>query len=132
MNKYSFLILRFAIGASMFGHGLVRLPKLNAFSASMVASFGKSMLPVAVVMPFSYALPFAELFTGLLLLLGLFTKEALIAGGIVMILLIFGTTTVENWDAIPAQLIHVAFFAFLLNYLSYNTVALDNLFKRKG
>ncbi len=111
----------------MFGHGLVRLPKLPVFSNWMVGQFQnhKSILPSALVMPFSYILPFAEFIIGLLLLIGLFTEKALIAGAIVMILLIFGSTTIEEWDAIPSQLIHVAFFAVLLTFIEYNSYALD-------
>lgn len=129
MSRYtkSYLLSRLAIGASMFGHGLVRLPKLPVFSNWMVGQFQnhKSILPSALVMPFSYILPFAEFIIGLLLLIGLFTEKALIAGAIVMILLIFGSTTIEEWDAIPSQLIHVAFFAVLLTFIEYNSYALD-------
>lgn len=130
MNTYSFIILRFAIAASMLGHGLVRLPKLTAFSQWMVGSFKNALLPRALVTPFSYALPVAEFAVGLLLVLGLFTKPALLAGGVVMIILIVGTCLIENWEALPSQLIHVAFFALLLSYTQNNTFALDNLFKK--
>src|ERR1700712_5260885 len=82
MNKTSFLLLRLAIGTSMFGHGLVRLPKLATFSNWMVTSFQKSFLPQALVVPFSYALPFAEFAVGFLLIVGLFTKQALVAGSL--------------------------------------------------
>jgi thiosulfate dehydrogenase [quinone] large subunit len=129
MNNTSFLLLRLAIGASMFGHGLVRLPKLNMFSNWMVSTFSKSMLPQILVTPFSYALPIAEFTVGLLLIIGLFTKETLVAGSIVMIILLFGTCMIENWEAIPSQLIHVAFFALLLQFASSNTWAIDNLLK---
>lgn len=111
----------------MFGHGLVRLPKLHLFSNWMVGSFAKSMLPQALVTPFSYVLPIAELIIGLLLILGLFTQQALVAGGVVMVMLIFGTAMIENWEAIPSQLIHIAFFALLLQFISSNTWAVDNL-----
>ena len=128
-NITTFLILRLAIGASMFGHGLVRLPKLSKFSAWMVTSFEKSMIPGVLVTPFSYVLPVAEFLIGLLLILGLFTRLSLVAGGVVMILLIFGTTMIENWEALPSQLIHAAFFAVLLNYVAtYNGYSLDNVF----
>jgi len=130
MNTYSYLILRFAVAASMFGHGLVRIPKLSNFSAWMVKSFEHSMMPPALVIPFSFLLPFGELITGILLLLGLFTRQALILGGVIMIMLIFGTAMIENWDAIPSQLIHAAFFAVLLNFISSNRFALDHLFKK--
>lgn len=127
-NTTTFLLLRLGIGISTFGHGLVRLPKLQGFSKWMTGLFEKSMLPQALVIPFSYFLPFAEFITGLLLIIGLFTRQALIAGGIIMLLLIAGTTIIENWDALPSQLIHLAFFAILLNYTNnYNSVAIDKL-----
>jgi len=74
--------------------------------------------------------PLLEFAVGLLLLTGLFTKVALIAGAFVMIALVFGTTLIENCDAITSQLIHAAFFAVLLQFVQYNTYALDNLLKR--
>jgi thiosulfate dehydrogenase [quinone] large subunit len=127
MNTTSFLILRLAIGASMFGHGLVRLPKLHAFSQWMVDSFAKSMLPRALVMPFSYILPITEFTIGLLLISGLFTRPALIGGSLVMIMLIMGTCIVENWEFLPSQLIHILFFAVLLQFISSNSWAIDQL-----
>jgi len=130
MNPITFLLLRLAIGASMFGHGLVRLPKLAGFSSWMVGSFEKSMLPLSLVRPFSYALPLLEFAVGLLLITGLFTKISLIAGALIMVALVFGTTLIENWDAITSQLIHAAFFAILLQFVQYNTYALDGLVKR--
>ncbi|HEY8970384.1 MAG TPA: DoxX family membrane protein [Puia sp.] len=130
MNAITFLLLRLAIGASMFGHGLVRLPKLAGFSSWMVGSFEKSMLPLSLVRPFSYALPILEFTVGLLLITGLFTKVSLIAGALIMVALIFGTTLIESWDAITSQLIHAAFFAVLLQFVQYNTYALDSLLKR--
>lgn len=129
-NAIAFLLFRLAVAASMFGHGLVRLPKLNGFSAWMVKSFEKSMLPDLLVVPFSYALPIAEFVIGLLLLVGLFTRASLIAGGVVMVLLVFGTAMIENWDALPSQLIHAAFFAVLLVFIKYNTIAVDHLMKK--
>jgi len=131
MNTTVFLLLRLAIAASMFGHGLVRLPKLNAFSAWMTGAFAKSMLPQAMVQPFSYVLPLAEFGIGLFLLFGLFTRPALIAGGLTMVLLIFGTAMIENWEALPSQLIHAAFFALLLQFVQYNDWAVDHLLFKK-
>ncbi len=129
-NAIVFLLLRLAVAASMLGHGLVRLPKLAGFSTWMVKSFEKSMLPEFMVVPFSYGLPIAEFVIGALLLLGLFTRVSLIGGGLVMVLLIFGTAMIENWEALPSQLIHSAFFALLLAFIQYNTIAVDHLIKK--
>lgn len=130
METTTYVLLRLGIGASLFGHGLVRLPKLNTFSNWMIGSFEKSMLPKILTIPFSYALPIAEFVIGLLLLLGLFTRQSAIAGGIVMIILILGTTLIENWEALPSQLIHLAFMALLLQFISSNSIAIDNLLKK--
>lgn len=130
METTSFLLLRLAIAISVFGHGLVRLPKLTTFSNWMVGSFENSMLPKFIVTPFSYILPIAEFTIGLLLLLGLFTKPSLIAGGFVMLVLLFGTAMIENWEAVPSQLIHIAFFALLLQFIDSNSWAIDLLIKQ--
>lgn len=127
MNTSTFLLLRLAVGASLLGHGLVRLPKLSGFSAWMVSTFEKSMIPTALVTPFSYVLPVAEFITGLLLVTGLFTRPALVAGSLIMILLIFGTCMIENWEALPSQLIHVALLATLLSFIGSNSFAVDKL-----
>lgn len=130
-SKLSFLLLRLGIGLSLFGHGLVRLPKLPGFSQWMTGQFAKSMLPEALVLPFSYALPIAEFLIGLLLLIGLFTRLALTAGAVVMLLLIFGTTLIEDWGALPSQLIHLFLLATLLSYLPLNSYAADKALGRK-
>lgn len=127
MNTSTFLLLRLAAGVSLLGHGLVRLPKLSGFSAWMVSTFAKSMIPTTLITPFSYVLPVAEFITGLLLVTGLFTRSALVAGSLIMILLIFGTCMIENWEALPSQLIHVALLATLLSFISSNSFAIDKL-----
>ncbi|MBS7564844.1 DoxX family protein [Mucilaginibacter sp. Bleaf8] len=127
MNTLPYLLLRLAVGVSLFGHGLVRLPKLAAFSHWMVASFEKSILPQALVTPFSYVLPVAEFTIGLLLIIGLFTRAALIAGSLVMMALTFGCCMIENWEAIPSQLLHAAILVVLLQFVESNTRSIDQL-----
>jgi len=130
-QQISFLLARLAVGISMFGHGLVRLPKLQSFSHWMVGQFEKSMLPEIIVTPFSYILPIAELLVGIFLLIGLFTRQALVAGSLVMIALIFGSSMIEEWGAIPSQLIHAAFFSILLIFeKSYNSFAVDLILEK--
>jgi thiosulfate dehydrogenase (quinone) large subunit len=126
-NTLFFLLIRFAIAASMFGHGLARMPKLKAFSNWMVMDFEKSIIPKTWVRLFSYALPFIELSVGVLLFIGLFTQAAAAAGGFITVVFILGSTLTEKWDALPSQLTHTAFFAALLYFIHYNALALDSL-----
>lgn len=131
INHYlTFVLLRLAVGMSMFGHGFVRVLKLPKFSAWMVEKFTGSLVPEVLVMPFSYALPIIELAIGVLLLIGLFTRLSLIVGGLTMVALIFGSSMLEDWGAIPSQMIHTFFFAVLLSYLNYNAYSVDEALKR--
>ncbi|WP_412466953.1 DoxX family protein [Pedobacter sp. KLB.chiD] len=129
-TKWAYLLSRLAIGLSFFGHGLVRLPKLAGFSQWMAGQFSKSYLPDAIVVPFSYILPFAELIAGLMMVLGLLTRQGLLLAGSISLMLIFGTTLIENWEALPSQLIHVAFLSVLLVYLPHNSYAVDQIIKK--
>lgn len=126
----AFLLLRLGVGLSFFGHGLVRLPKLHAFSQWMTDLFEPSLLPRFLVLPFSYILPVAEFIVGVLLLLGMFTRQSLVAGAAVMLFLVFGSCMVEEWSAIPSQLIHILFLAILLTQLTHNTYSVDQILKK--
>lgn len=130
MKTNAYFIARLATGATIFGHGLVRLPKLNEFAQGTAESFEKSILPAAVVLPFGYLIAIAEFIIGLLVLIGLFTRQASFAGGILMVLLIAGTCLIENWGAIPSQLLHTLFFILLLQFEESNSGAVDNLLKK--
>lgn len=123
----AYVLARLAIGASLFGHGLVRLPKLAAFHNQLVGEFKTSILPEILVSPCGYALPFAESAIGALLLAGALTRTAAIAGGLVMIVLIFGSTTIEHFGVIGDQLIHASLLAALLAFRRHNTYSVDHI-----
>lgn len=127
MKTLSFVFIRLGIGISMFGHGLVRIPKLSTFSNGMVSSFSESFLPGQLVLPFSLALPFLEFLIGLLLILGWKTRLAGISGAILMLFLMFGTSMIENWGALPSQMIHLLFFVLVYEFHQVNTFALDRI-----
>jgi len=127
-NQYTaYFFSRAAVGLSMATHGLVRIPKIDKFSNGMLEQFASSMIPGTLVSAFSHALPFLELATGVMLCFGVFTRIGLVLGNIVMLMLLFGTGMIENWEAIPSQLIHVAFFSVLLVYLDLNKFSIDDL-----
>ncbi|AQX90597.1 MULTISPECIES: DoxX family membrane protein [Elizabethkingia] len=131
MNDVSYLMLRILAGISFFGHGLVRIPKLNAFSQWMTDAFSKSILPQSLVTPFSYILPIAEFLIGLLLLLGLFSEKAFAAGFVVMLVLMLGTCLIENWEALPSQMIHALILIALYQFIAANSFSLDHIIFKK-
>lgn len=114
--------MRLPVALSLFGHGLVRLPKLQAFSEWMTGKMGNSFIPSALVMILSYVLPFIELTLGISLLIGYKTKYSIYAGLVLMSMLIFGSTSIEDWGAIEAQLIHAVYLFALIWYIEKNIV----------
>ncbi|KQT23285.1 DoxX family protein [Chryseobacterium sp. Leaf405] len=109
--KTAFFFLRLPIAVSLLGHGLVRLPKLQTFSDWMVTTMEKSMIPAALIIPFSYVLPIAEAIIGIFLLINFKIKYTLYSALVVMSILIFGSCSIENWSATESQLLH-SFYLF--------------------
>lgn len=83
------------------------------------------MLPDFLVSPFATVLPFAEFAVGLLLLLGLFTYRAAIAGAVIIIMLIFGSCLIENWSAVGSQMVYILLFYFLIAEVRHDSFGLD-------
>ncbi|MCT2409850.1 DoxX family protein [Chryseobacterium antibioticum] len=126
MNKSTaYFLLRVSMGVNLLGHGLARIPKLSAFAEGMTNSFEKSWLPQPLVQIFSTTLPFLEFIIGLMLILGFKTRIASFAGAGLIIMLLFGSSTVENWEAMGIQMIYVLFFYILISRLEDNSYSLD-------
>ncbi|HMH23039.1 MAG TPA: DoxX family membrane protein [Puia sp.] len=123
----AYLLARLPIAMSMFGHGLIRLTKIQAFSQGMSSEYNKTFLPEALIVPFSFLLPYVELFIGLFLLLGLFTRWFCIFGALLMVALIFGSSLLEQWNNIFIQIIYGAYFALLFRYAGYNYYSIDRI-----
>lgn len=126
MNKNTaYFFLRLSMGINFFGHGLVRLTKLQDFADGMVKGFEKSWLPQLFVHIFSTTLPFLEFIIGLLLIIGFKTRIAAMAGASLIILLLFGSSTVENWEAMGIQMIYAGLFYLLISRMDDNVLSLD-------
>lgn len=120
--KTIFFFLRLPIAISLAGHGLVRLPKLQTFTEGMIKSMEKSAIPEALITPFGYVLPFLEAIIGISLLIGFKPKLTIYSAISLMSILILGSSSIENWSAIEAQLLHSLYlFALLWFYLKYSS-----------
>lgn len=124
-NRTAYFLLRIAMGINMLGHGAARIPKLQAFSDGVVAEMSKGWLPEILVKPWAMALPFIELILGILLIIGLFTYRTLIAGAVLIIILLFGSSTIENWGAMGTQMIYAFLFYLLMINMHNNSFSMD-------
>lgn len=114
MNKLDRFFISLPLAISMVGHGLIRLPKLSAFAHRVSEQFSASPLPDFLVLPFGYLLPILELLVGIFLLLMYQMRFTLYAGLLLIALLVFGSSMIENWGAISIQLVHGIYFVLLL------------------
>ena len=126
-QRTAYTLLRMTMGVNFLGHGLVRFSKLDAFRDWMVGAFQNSILPSFAVTAWGSVLPFLEFGIGLLLILGLFTYRASIAGALVIITLILGSTLIENWEWVGMQMIYGLFFYFLISKVENDVFSLSNI-----
>ena len=119
--------LRLAVGMTMLVHGAGRFPRIGEFSAGMTKEFAGSILPPGAVNAFAHLTPFVECFIGVSVLLGILTKWGLTAGGLWMVLLIFGSTLIGKYDIVGIQLIYSLIFFELLLHLHYNALSVDGM-----
>lgn len=112
------LVIRLGLGINMLMHGLVRIPKLTTFVSKTSAGFAHTLLPEILTKAFLYTLPFVELTSGILILLGgQFSKWGYFLGGLIVSALLFGTTLKEDWSGAGNQLIYVIAFYLALRGL---------------
>ncbi len=127
-RRIAYALLRIVFGINIFFHGLSRLVGDHAaFLAYLSQQMAKAPLPKSILPPFAATLPWVEGAVGLLLLLGLFTRFALVAGSLVMIVLMAGITLAQNWDVAGIQLIYCAIYFVLLTHRGRNFYSLDTL-----
>lgn len=122
----AYLLLRVTLGVNMLMHGVARLiAGEDKFVASVVEKFHASPLPHPLVYGFAAALPWIEAAIGLLVLLGLRTRLALTAGGLLIVVLMFGVTLVQNWETAGQQLVYAVVFALLLAFAAVDRYSVD-------
>ena len=125
-RRLAYGLLRVLLGANIFMHGVSRLIAGQAvFAAKIAGQFAHTPLPHWSLVSFAAILPWAEALLGLLLLLGLWTRFALIAGCLLILLLTVGITLVQDWNVAALQLIYASAYAALLFLRSYNAYSLD-------
>ncbi|WP_257447555.1 DoxX family protein [Archangium lipolyticum] len=120
-----YFLLRLALGLNILVHGLVRIGNPTAFADTLVQLFANTWLPSPLVRLFALLLPFIETLLGALITLGLLTRTALFAGGLVMVSLIFGTALRSDWETLGLQMIYATLYSLLLATASFNGLSLD-------
>jgi thiosulfate dehydrogenase (quinone) large subunit len=124
-------LARLALGLNIAMHGYSRLPNLAGFANGMVKQFAATFLPSPLVYITGFTIAIGEATIGTLVFLGLLLRPALVIGTLLMLLLIFGSTLIQQWDAVSVQMIDVAFYIGLLATVRYDRFSLDRLRQRR-
>ncbi|MBZ5658876.1 MAG: DoxX family membrane protein [Acidobacteriia bacterium] len=129
----AYAILRVSFGANIMLHGVSRILMGHAaFLAYLTHYFEKTtVIPASMLPAFATVQPWVELVLGLLLMVGLFTRFALIAGGIVVLCLVIGTNLAQDWLVSGLQLIYAFLYYYLLAHIGENGLSIDGMMKSK-
>jgi thiosulfate dehydrogenase [quinone] large subunit len=76
-------------------------------------------------------IPPVELLIGVLLILGLWTRFALVLGSLEMCALIAGTSLLMQWEIVAIQLAYAFFFFILLRHCQSNELSVDGWIRSK-
>lgn len=125
-------LLRFALGVNILIHGIVRLgPNYQKFIDWTTGLFKEAPLPDFAVVAFAHSIPILETLIGILLILGLFTVPALVAGTLLMISLMAGMCLIQNWEIVGIQMIYILIYTALLFVLpNNNKLSIDHYVRK--
>lgn len=118
---------RVLVGVNLFFHGFMRvLTGVSAWEIPQAEVFVDTFLPMPLVHLSLYSIPYIELILGALIILGLFTRWALIGGLILMLVLLFGHLVRQNWSGAHMIMHYGLYYWILLALLGQSWMALDN------
>jgi thiosulfate dehydrogenase (quinone) large subunit len=128
----AYTVLRLGLGFSIFFHGVQRwVIGIGNFARPEIAAFSHTPgMPHALVPLVVYLIPVVETIAGASILLGLATYWGLLAEGVLMLVLIFGTCMQGAWAVLAMQMPYPIIIFLLLMTSKLNLVSLDALFAR--
>lgn len=118
-------VARVGMGINITLHGWTRLPDIPKFVHYMETQFAGSPIEGPLVKLSAWGIVAAESTIGPLVLLGLFLRPALFAGGVLMWVLLFGVCLIQKWDVAGSQLVYLAIFSALLATVKHDRLSLD-------
>jgi len=128
----AYAIFRLTFGVNIAFRGVVRIfvNGLDAFSQGLVKQFEMTWIPASMISAFGHVVPLIETTIGIMLIVGLGTRWALIIGGLMMTSLTFGTMFLQNFDLAWLQLTYAIAFFLLLAARSWNVISVDGMMSK--
>jgi thiosulfate dehydrogenase (quinone) large subunit len=131
-ERLGYVLLRLAFGFNLLMHGVSRmLMGPGDFAFKLQVQFEHSILPATGVGLFGILLPGVEALLGLLILIGLRTRTALVAASLLMMALTFGSAIIQDWPATATQLVYAAIVSGLIVLQRFDGWSVDSWLRRK-
>jgi thiosulfate dehydrogenase [quinone] large subunit len=131
-RSLGYFILRLSLGVDMLMHYVVRTWGISQdFVPVTEKMFVGNLLPMSWVHYFLTVLPYFEGLLGILLLLGLWSRLALTAEGLLVCVLMFGTSLRSDWTVVSHQMIYILFVFILLTVEEYDYFSVDASLERR-
>jgi thiosulfate dehydrogenase [quinone] large subunit len=125
-------VLRFTLGVNILLHGATRLyGGVGVFAAATAAQFSGTPLPEEPVRVFATSLPFLESGIGILILVGLRLRATLVAGGLLLSALVFGTALRGDWPTLGIQMVYALVYFLVLAFRVHDRFSIDGLLRRR-
>jgi thiosulfate dehydrogenase [quinone] large subunit len=130
-ERLAYALLRIVVGVNLMMHGISRaIAGPGEFAAKLVMQFSHTPLPAWSVWLFGLMLPTLEGLVGLLILIGLRTRAALIAATLLIVALTFGSALLQDWAAAGTQLLYAVVYSLLIYLNRHNGWSIDSWIKR--
>ena len=128
----AYAIFRLTFGVNICLRGIARIfvLGLDNFANGMIKQFSATWIGPGLINPFAHTLPIIETVIGLMIILGLGTRYALIIGGLMMTSLTFGTMFLGDFNLAWLQLTYAIAFFLLLAARAWNVISLDALLSK--
>ena len=125
--QVGYLIMRLMLGLNLFMHGIIRhINGIEVWLDPMAETFVGTILPMPLVIASLYVIPTAEVILGFLLMVGLFTRSALLASVALFLVLHFGHGVRQIWSNMHLVMHYSIYFWIMFVLIRYNWLALDN------
>jgi thiosulfate dehydrogenase (quinone) large subunit len=128
-----YALLRLTMGLDLLFHSYTRWLDLDHFVTQTVSQFAAMPLPEWAVRTVALAIPIWEPIVGILLVIGLWTRAALLGGAVLIAVLVIGTAMRANYAVLSEQLIYALYFFVLFLFRHrFDWFGIDGFRHRRG
>ena len=129
----AYALLRMTVGLMFFVFGVSKfLRGLDTVALGMQSRMAEAPMPEFLVGAFARVLPFGEVAIGLLLMVGLFTRGALVAAALLMMALTVGVVLEPSPATVAANVNYALIIVALLWLSEYDGYSVDHLRDRRS